>query len=483
MKTARVVIVGGGFGGLYAARRLGEAPVQVTVIDRRNFHLFQPLLYQVATGGLSPADIASPLREILKRQSNASVLLGEVVDFDIREKRVLLADGAAIPYDFLVVATGLQNHYFGNDAWAEKAPGLKSVEDATEIRRRVLVAFERAERETDHASRRALLTFVVIGGGPTGVELAGAVAELARDTLRHDFRSIDPRESKILLFEGSSRILETFPPDLSRKAASALEKLGIEVHVQSQVADVREGAVLVKGPGGDETYAASTVLWAAGVRVTNLARVLAEKTGAPTDRGGRILVREDLGVPGHPEVFAIGDIAHLVDSRTGKPLPGVAPVAMQEGRHVGRVIESRLRGEPELPFRYNDKGSLATIGRASAVALIWGLRISGYLAWIVWLFVHILYLVGFENRILVLVQWAWNYFTRNRSARLITGERTSQGGRALPPPYLAAESGAASAGGDAGAVPGLGAAVDPSGKAGVNAPLSGPIAGSGRAAS
>jgi len=429
----RVVIVGGGFGGLHAARHLGYEPVEVTVIDRRNFHLFQPLLYQVATGGLSPADIASPLREILKRQLNTSVLLAEVVDFDVSGKRVCLADGVSIPYDYLVVATGLENHYFGNDAWAEKAPGLKSVEDATEIRRRVLLAFERAEREKDAAARRALLTFIVIGGGPTGVELAGALAELARDTLRHDFRSIDPRDSTILLFEGSSRILETFPPELSEKAAESLARLGIELHVESRVTDVREGAVLVKGPRGDETFPTSTVLWAAGVRVTSLARTLAQKTGAPTDRG-RILVREDLSVPGHPDVFAIGDIAHLVDPASQKPLPGVAPVAMQEGKHVARVIASRLRGEPELPFRYRDRGSLATIGRATAVGLIRGLRFSGYLAWIVWLFVHILYLVGFENRILVLIQWAWNYFTRNRSARLITGERAAQGGRALPPP-------------------------------------------------
>ena len=478
--------MGGGFGGLYAARNLGYAPVEVTLIDRRNFHLFQPLLYQVATGGLSPADIASPLREILKRQSNTSVLLGEVVDFDVREKRVRLEDGDSIPYDFLVVATGLQNHYFGNDAWAEKAPGLKTVEDATEIRRRVLLAFERAEREEDPAARRRLLTFVVIGGGATGVELAGALAELARDTLRHDFRSIDPRDSKILLLEGGGRILEAFPPELSEKAMGALAKLGIEVRLECRVTDVGNGTVLAKGSRGEESFPAATVLWAAGVRVTNLARVLAERTCAPTDRGGRILVRADLSVPGYPEVFAIGDIAHVHDQRSKKPLPGVAPVAMQEGKHVARVIESRLRGEPELPFRYYDKGSLATIGRASAVASIRGFRLWGYLAWIVWLFVHILYLVGFENRILVMVQWAWNYFTRNRSARLITGDRAAQGKRALPPPYLCVESSAASAGGDAGPVPepgATGAAVAPSGSAGTGSPLPGAVEGSGRPAS
>jgi NADH dehydrogenase len=474
--TTRVVIVGGGFGGLYAARRLKHADVQVTLIDRRNFHLFQPLLYQVATGGLSPADIASPLRGILKRQPNAHVLLGDVVDFDIEERSVLLGDGARIPYDYLVVATGLQNHYFGNEEWAEKAPGLKSLEDATEIRRRILLAFERAEREQDPAARCALLTFAVIGGGPTGVELAGTVAELARDTLRHDFRSIDPRGSKVLLFEGSSRILEMFPPDLSEKAAAGLSRLGVEVHLDSRVTDVREGAVLVKGPGGEQAFRAATVLWAAGVRVTKVAKILAEKTGASTDRGGRIIVGQDLSIPAHPEVFVLGDIAHIVDPRTGKPLPGVAPVAMQEGKHVARVIESRIRGEPEPPFRYSDKGSLATIGRASAVALIRGLRISGYLAWVVWLFVHILYLVGFENRILVLVQWAWNYFTWNRSARLITGTRAAPRGRTLPPPYLT-DASAEPAGASGEAAGGAGGAAPGSSTAGTGVPVSAPAAG------
>jgi NADH dehydrogenase len=415
------VIVGGGFGGLHAAQGLARAPVDVTIVDRRNFHLFQPLLYQVATGGLSPADVAAPLREILKRQENATVLLAEVADFDLDGRRVILKDGE-VPYDYLVVAAGARNHYFGHESWEKAAPGLKTVEDATEIRGRILFSFEAAEREMDPEARRALLTFVVVGGGPTGVELAGALAELARDTLRRDFRSIDPRDAVILLVEGGPRILHTFPPDLSAKAEESLRRLGVTVLAGRSVTAIREGEIVIASGGKEEVLRARTVLWAAGVRASPLGEVLARRAGLETDRGGRVSVEPDLTIRGRPEVFVIGDLAACLDEE-GKPIPGVAPAAMQEGDHVARRIASSLRGETEPPFRYRDKGNLATIGRAAAVAVIGKLRFSGFPAWITWLLVHIVYLVGFENRILVLTQWAWSYFTRNRSARLITGVR------------------------------------------------------------
>jgi NADH dehydrogenase len=417
----RVVIVGAGFGGLYAAQALKRAPVELTVIDRRNFHLFQPLLYQVATGGLSPGEIASPIRHVLSRQRNARVELAEVRDIDVRNRRLLLDAGEA-GYDTLVLAAGSHYNYFGHDQWAALAPGLKSIEDATEIRSRILTAFESAEREPDAEARRAWLTFVLVGGGPTGVELAGAMGEIARDTLRHDFRSINPADARILLMEGSPRLLPTFPPDLSASAERALAHLGVETHTGATVVDLNSEGVNVRSGDDVERIAARTVLWAAGVEASGLGKTLSERTGAPLDRGGRLIVGPDLTVPGHPEIFVIGDLASF-SHQTGQPLPGLAPVAMAEGRYVARAIQTRLRGKPVAPFHYFDKGNLATIGRNSAVAEFGRLHISGFFAWIVWLFVHLMYLVEFDNRLLVLIQWMYNYITRNRGARLITGSK------------------------------------------------------------
>jgi NADH dehydrogenase len=418
--ASRVVIVGGGFGGLSTARRLRRLPVEVTLLDRRNFHLFQPLLYQVATGALSPANIASPLRAILKRSRNTRVLLEDVTGFDVAGRRVVTSNGE-FPYDFLVVAAGVRHHYFGHDEWEPAAPGLKTLEDAVEMRRRVLLAFERAEVTADPAERRALLTFVIVGAGPTGVELAGALGEIARHTLRREFRSIDPSEARILLVEGGPRVLPAYPSELSRKAARALGALGVDVALDTSVTDVRNAAVTVSRAGVSETIAARTVLWAAGVTASPLAAALAAATGAKTDRAGRIAVNPDLTLPSHPEIFVLGDMAALADD-AGHPLPGVAPVAMQQGRYVARVVAARLGGKPSAaPFRYRDKGSLATIGRGRAVADFGFLRIAGYPAWLAWLFIHLMYLVQFGNRVLTLVQWAWNYVTWNRSARLITG--------------------------------------------------------------
>jgi NADH dehydrogenase len=419
MPPHRVVIAGGGFAGLRCAQALKGPSFDVTLIDRRNFHLFQPLLYQVATGGLSPADISTPLREVFKRQRNVRVLLGEVVDFDLAGRRVVLGDGE-VAYDSLVVATGVSPHYFGHNDWAPRAPGLKSLEDATEIRRRVLWAFEAAEREADSEARRAWLTFVIVGGGPTGVELAGTLGELRRDTLRRDFRSIDPAEASIHLLEGSERILETFHPKLSRRAERDLARLGVTVRTGCRAAAVEDGRVEVKRGDEIETIRTHTVLWAAGVKASPLGRLLAERTGAKTDGAGRVHVEPDLSLPGRPEVFVAGDLARL-EAASGRPLPGVAPVAMQQGRYIARLLRARCAGKPSPPFRYRDRGNLATIGRSRAVAELGRMRFAGFPAWLLWLFVHLLQLVGFENRLLVLLQWAWNYLTWNRSARLITG--------------------------------------------------------------
>ena len=417
----RVVIVGGGFGGLYAAQSLGRAPVSLTLIDRRNFHLFQPLLYQVATGGLSPGEIASPLRHVLRKQRNTEVLLGEVVDLDVEKRLVILRDGEA-PYDDLIIATGATHHYFGNDRWAPLAPGLKTIEDATAIRRRVLMAFEQAERETDPEKRHAWLHFVIVGGGPTGVELAGALGEIANDTLRHDFRHINPAEARIILVEGEARILPPFPPDLSAKAERQLVALGVRPLTGARVTNIDADGVTVTFGGKEERIPARTVLWAAGVKASGLGKVLAERVGAPLDRAGRVLVEPNLSVPGHPEIHVIGDLANFTH-QGGKTLPGVAPVAMQQGRYVARSIQKRLRGEPVAPFHYFNKGNLATIGRNRAVAEFGKLHLSGFPAWFVWVFVHLMYLVEFENRLLVLVEWVYNYITRNRGARLITNEK------------------------------------------------------------
>jgi len=419
--THRVVLVGAGFGGLYAAQALKRAPVDLTVIDRRNFHLFQPLLYQVATGGLSPGEIASPVRHVLSRQRNARVWMAEVRDIDVERRRVCLGEGEAA-YDTLVLATGSHHHYFGHDDWAPLAPGLKTIEDATEIRRRILSAFECAEREPDAAERRAWLTFVIVGGGPTGVELAGALGEIANDTLRHDFRGIDPAEAAILLVEGADRVLPSFPPDLSAKAERALIALGVRARPHATVTDLDTAGVTVRTGGSVERIPAKTVLWAAGVQASALGKIVSESTGAPLDRAGRLVVEPDLTVPGHPEIFVIGDLANF-SHQTGKPLPGVAPVAMAQGRYVARAILARLRGETAPPFRYFDKGTLATIGRNKAVAAFGRLHISGPIAWFVWLFVHLMYLVEFDNRLMVLIEWIYDYITRNRGARLITGGR------------------------------------------------------------
>jgi NADH dehydrogenase len=416
--TIRVVIVGGGFGGLYAAKRLSHAPVKLTLIDRRNFHLFQPLLYQVATGALSPGEIASPLRAVVGRNRNTEVVLGEVRDLDAANRRVILDDGE-IPYDELIVATGATHSYFGHDEWAAVAPGLKTIEDATAIRSRLLSAFERAEREPDATVRREWLNFVIVGGGPTGVELAGALGEIANDTLRHDFHHIDPCEAQILLVEGESRLLPSFPPELSAKAEKELIELGVRTRTGTRVTAIDAQGVTMKGANGEQKLAARTVLWAAGVRASAMGKVLTNRAGAQLDRVGRVLVEPDLSVAGHPEIRVIGDLANFSD-RSGKPLPGVAQVAMQQGRYAAKAIRAKIDGKSLPPFRYFNKGNLATIGRNKAVADFGFLRVSGFPAWFLWVFVHLMYLVEFENRLLVFVEWVYNYFTHNRGARLIT---------------------------------------------------------------
>lgn len=420
-KTQRVVVVGGGFGGLHATQCLKSVPVAVTLIDRRNFHLFQPLLYQVATGWLSPANIAATLRATLKRHKNTHVLLAEVTGIDVANRRVLL-DSGAVDYDSLILATGSRHHYFGNDHWEALAPGLKSVEDATEIRRRIFSAFEAAERESDPEQLSALLTFVIVGGGPTGVELAGALGEIANDTLKHDFRNIDPSQARILLVEATERILPPYPPELAHQAEISLNKLGVVVRSQALVTDIKPKTVTLKQGEKVETVPCRTVIWAAGVQASFLGKIVAQATGAKLDRSGRVLVEPDLTVPDHPEIFVIGDLANY-SHQTGKPLPGTAPVAIQQGRYVAKVIHSRVTGAPPPPtFRYRDRGNMAIIGRASAVADLGKLRFSGFLAWLAWLFVHLMHLVEFENKVLVFIQWAWYYFSRNRAARLITGD-------------------------------------------------------------
>jgi len=407
----QVVIVGAGFGGLRAARALKHGDVRITVIDRRNYHLFQPLLYEVATAGLSPNDIAYPIRAVLRRQKNTRVFLAEVVAIDTKRRKVILQDGE-VEYDYLILATGAGHSYFGHPEWEAYAPGLKSIEDALEIRRRILLAFEMAERETDGERRRALLTFVIIGGGPTGVELAGAIAEIAYTVMVQDFRSIRPQDARIILVEAGTRILPFMPESLSLKAEAALKRLGVEIVKDSPVTSVRQGVVMA----GTQTIHAGTVLWAAGVEPSPLARSL----GVPLDDVGRVLVKPDLSIPGHPEVFVIGDLAAFVDE-TGKLLPGLAAVAVQQGRQVARNILRMCNGLPSEPFHYVDLGTMATIGRAAAVVNFNWLTLSGFVAWIIWIFVHILLLIGFRNRLVVLFDWAWSYLSFQRSARLITG--------------------------------------------------------------
>jgi NADH dehydrogenase len=417
----RVVIVGGGFGGLYAARSLKRTAVDVTLIDRRNFHLFQPLLYQVATGALSPGEIASPLRYVLNGQKNARVLLGEVVDIDVETRDVVLNDQARIPYDTLILATGSTHSYFGHPEWAGLAPALKTIEDATEIRTRILLAFERAEKSSDPAVRHAELAFVIVGGGPTGVELAGAIGEISRDTLKKDFRNINPAEANIFLIEGADRLLQTYPPNLSAAAERALIKLGVQTRTNALVTGIDAEQVTIKAGESISTIHAHTVLWAAGVAASPLGKILADRVGLTVDKAGRIPVEPDLTIAGHPEILVIGDLAALLED--GKQLPGVAPTAMQQGRYAAHLVGARIREEQLKPFRYFNKGSLATIGRNQAVADIGPFRFSGILAWLTWLFVHLLYIVEFENRVLIAMKWAYDYFTYNRGARLITGDR------------------------------------------------------------
>jgi NADH dehydrogenase len=426
-EKARVVILGGGFGGLYAAQALKHAPVDITLIDRRNYHLFQPLLYQVATGSLSPGEIAAPIRGILSEHKNTSVLLGEAVDINPAGKTVLLKDGASIPYDFLIVATGSQGSYFGHDEWYKWAPNLKNIDDATAIRHKLLLAFEAAERTDDPKERQAWLTFVIVGAGPTGVELAGALGEIANHTLTHDFRSIHPADAHILVVDGGKRVLGTFPEDLSKKAEKQLGKLCVRVRTGVMVTGIDDNGVSLKTPAGIDHIASHTVIWAAGVAVSDFARQLAKQTGAATDKGGHLKVAPDLTIPNFPDIYVVGDLAFVENSK-GKPLPGVAQVAMQGGAYAAKAIAKRAKGAtgPQKPFHYFDKGNLAVIGRAAAVADIFGLHLSGFPAWLVWLFIHLMYIVEFQSRVLVFVQWGFLYLTFNRGARLITGALTAK---------------------------------------------------------
>jgi NADH dehydrogenase len=432
----KVVIVGGGFAGLYAAKGLRNAPVHVTLVDRRNHHLFQPMLYQVATAALNPSDIANPIRSILRRQKNTEVLLGDVVSVDVRSRQVLLADGVSLPYDYLLLATGARHSYFGHEEWESLAPGLKSLEDAVDIRNRVLLAFEQAEREIVPARRQALLTFVVVGGGPTGVELAGALAEIRNFALTRDFRQINPRAASVILIEAAPRILASYPPELSERAMAALRRLGVEVRTDSMVTEIQEWSVRA----GERSIPTRTVLWAAG----NVASPLLKSLGTPLDRQGRAIVEPDCSIPGHPEVFVLGDAAHYATA--DGTVPGVCPAAIQMGEYAARVIRAEVAarrpaqgfalspegpraqaaatpgGPSREPFSYWDKGQLAVIGRGRAVADLGRLHFGGFFAWLAWIFVHIFFLIGFRNRVLVLLQWAYSYFTYRRGARIITGE-------------------------------------------------------------
>lgn len=410
----RVVIVGGGFGGLYAAQRFSRGNVKVTLVDRQNYHLFQPLLYQVATAGLSPGDIATPIRSILAGQSNVEVRMDDVVGVDLKARKVKLRDGE-LDYDFVILATGVRHSYFGKDEWERIAPGLKTLDDALEMRRRVLTAFEDAEKEADEKKREQMLTFVVVGGGPTGVELAGAIAELARFTVARDYRRFDPRKAKVVLVEGGDRVLGQFDPVLSQHALETLQKLGVEVRLKTRV-------TLVDGQGvqmGEERLPARTVLWAAGVAASPLAKTL----GVPLDRSGRVHVERDLSIPGFPTAYVVGDLACFT-LPDGSSLPGLAPPAMQQGAHAADNIMAAALGHPTAPFEYFDKGTMATVGRASGIAQSGKLRLWGFIGWCAWLFIHVLYLIGYRNRLAVMFQWAWAWFTFGRSARLITG--TSQ---------------------------------------------------------
>src|SRR5882762_2033535 len=418
----KVVIIGGGFGGLSAAQHLNSNLVDVTLIDRRNYHLFQPLLYQVATGSLSAGQVASPLRGVLSRQKSTRVWLGTVVDIDPDSKRVVLADGTIVPYDSLIIAAGSQTSYFGHNEWQEWAPGMKSIEEATTIRHKILYAFEVAERLSDPAQRRAWLTFVIVGAGPTGVELSGAIAEIAHQTLKHDFRSISPEEAQIILLDGAPRVLMSFPESLSEKANHSLTKLGVQIRCGAMVKHVNEEGLTIESAKQTDSIAAKTVVWAGGITASPLGKILAGRTHSETDKGGRVKVNPDLTIPNHPEIYVIGDLSSALDQK-GKPLPGLAQVAMQGGTYAAKAILRKVKGQSELPpFHYFDKGSLAVIGRAAAVADVFGAHLSGFIAWLVWVFIHLMYLVNFQSRVLVFIQWAIQNLTFSRGARLITGE-------------------------------------------------------------
>jgi NADH:ubiquinone reductase (H+-translocating) len=417
----RILILGGGFGGLVAAQTLKRAEAQVTLIDKRNFHLFQPLLYQVATGSLSPGEIAAPLRSVLRRQKNTEVLLGEAVDLDPVAKRVALRDGAIFSYDSLIIATGSETSYYGKNQWRDVAPSLKTIEEATAIRHKLLYAFERAERAGTEKEARAWLTFVIVGAGATGLELAGALAEIACETLRHDFRRIHPQEARIILVEGGPRVLPAYPPDLSAKAEKLVTRLGVEVLKNTFVTNINSEGISYKHGDTTGMLAAKTVVWTGGVDATDFGRRLAESTHAETDRSGKIKVLPDLTIPNFPDIFVVGDLAHVLNEN-GTPVPGVAQPAIQEGRYAAKVILARFAGKPALPpFRYFNKGDMAVIGRAAAVANIFGAHISGFFAWFVWLFIHLMYIVEFQSRVQVFIQWGFEYLTFSRGARLITG--------------------------------------------------------------
>jgi NADH:ubiquinone reductase (H+-translocating) len=434
----RILILGGGFGGLSAAQALKRVDADITLIDRRNFHLFQPLLYQVATGSLSPGQIAAPLRSVLRRQKNTEVLLGEAADIDPVAKKLTLRDGGVFPYDFLIVATGSKTSYYGKDEWREDAPSLKTVEEATAIRHKLLYAFERAERSDTEQEARAWLTFVIVGAGATGLELAGAIAEIARETLRQDFRRIRPEEAQIILLEGGPRVLAGYPEDLSAKAEQLVTRLGVEVRKNTFVTDIDEHGLNFKHGEGTGRLDAKTILWTGGVDTTSFGRRLAERTSAETEKSGKIKVRPDLTISGFPEILVAGDLAYVV-GKEGRPVPGVAQPAIQEGRYAAKVILARLKGQPAPPpFHYFDKGDMAVIGRAAAVANIFGIHISGLLAWLTWLFIHLMYIVQFQSRVLVFVQWGFEYLTFSRGARIITGSTTD--GAQAPPQTASAKS-------------------------------------------
>ena len=417
-KEAKVVIVGGGFGGLYTAKALKQSSVQVTLIDKRNFHLFQPLLYQVATGDLSPSDRASPLRLILRQHKNVQVLLNSVVDLKPKDKQIILDDDKSISYDILILATGSTHHYFGNDQWENHAPGLSTVEDALEIRNRVFGAFEAAEKENDPIKRQAWLTFVIVGGGPTGVELAGAVAEIVNSSMKGNFNNFTPKDAKIILIEGLERVLPPYPTELSSKAEQELCNLGVTIHTQSMVTSISENNIVLRKGEKYEQITSHTILWAAGVKASSVGKKLAEKTGAQIDRAGRVIVEPDLSIIGFPDIFVIGDLSSF-SHQNNKPLPGIAPVAMQQAKYVAKLIQKQLKGESLPSFVYKDYGSMAIIGKNKAVVDFKFIKLSGFLAWFIWIWVHIYYLIEFDNKLVVLIQWIWNYFTQGRGSSVI----------------------------------------------------------------